>query len=276
MEFHERESVGLYLDGLQIIEQHHSGLQEICLYVHEQLGKVLVINGEIQHIENYQCLYHEMLIHLPMSFLSAPERAIIFGGGSLFAAKELLKYPSIKTVVLCDHDMTVIEMMKNHYRHAQEVLSDPRFQIVEADMRSYIDTEKAEYDIVVNDCLNLVKERTNSGVPLYNALYAILANDGVCTDVIYRHIFDKETTIESIRQLQKYANTCFALVTVPEYPGILHIQSIWGKNALLGQDQKVGQNAALNDGIIPLEYFDPTRLPFYLYLPPYVQHLFNK
>ena len=95
------------------------------------LGLILTINNEIQHIERYQCLYHELLVHLPVSFCAEPKTALIIGGGSLFAAHEILKYPSIKKVVLCDHDHSVLDLMEKYYSHAKMVKKDLRFHFIE-------------------------------------------------------------------------------------------------------------------------------------------------
>ena len=69
MDFHENDLISLYLSELKKIEDFNSTKQKIQLYSHSQLGKVLIINDEIQHIEKYQALYHELLVHLPTAFI---------------------------------------------------------------------------------------------------------------------------------------------------------------------------------------------------------------
>lgn len=69
MYFFENESVSLYLQDMEILESFQSDKQQIILYLHKNLGKILVINGEIQHIEFYQQFYHEQLVHLPIAFI---------------------------------------------------------------------------------------------------------------------------------------------------------------------------------------------------------------
>ena len=126
MNFYEKENISLYLDNLKLLESMVTLKQKIEIYRHDTLGLVLVINGEIQHIENYQCMYHEQLVHLPISFCDCPQTALVLGGGSLFAAYELLKYPSIQSITLCDHDYTVLKLMEHYYNHAKMVLADKR------------------------------------------------------------------------------------------------------------------------------------------------------
>ena len=115
MHFYENDFVSLYLSDLKKIEELNSPKQKLTMYIHPQLGYVFTINDEIQHIEKYQTLYHDMLVHLPMSFICKPQDALIIGGGSLFAAYEILKYPTIKTLTLCDHDHNVLEFMTKYY-----------------------------------------------------------------------------------------------------------------------------------------------------------------
>ena len=86
MDFYEKEPVSLYLSDLEILEKLSTKQQQIILCKHPFLGIVLIINGEVQHIEKYQCPYHELLVHLPASFIQNPRKALIIGAGSLFAA----------------------------------------------------------------------------------------------------------------------------------------------------------------------------------------------
>ena len=58
MDFYEKEPVSLYLNDLVLLEEITTKQQHIIIYKHPFLGIVLVINGEIQHIEKYQCPYH--------------------------------------------------------------------------------------------------------------------------------------------------------------------------------------------------------------------------
>ncbi len=80
MHFYEKETISLYLDELEILEDIITEKQKVKIYSHPLLGLILTINNEIQHIERYQCLYHELLVHLPVSFCAEPKTALIIGG----------------------------------------------------------------------------------------------------------------------------------------------------------------------------------------------------
>lgn len=280
MDFYENEPISLYLNELSLIEEITSSRQEIKLMSHPWLGKVLILNGEIQHIENYQALYHEMLVHLPIAFIPNVESVLILGGGSLFAAKEILKYPSVKKVVLCDYDHCVLELMKKYYSHANMVFHDKRFEYVEQEGHDYISKEKQKYDLIINDCFNLALESKNNGISYFHVLSNLCASNGVCVDIIYRHIFDRQITIDTLHNLRHEAKLVLSLVTVPEYPGILHLETIWGNNDLLSQGLMATVNnfqkaVASGKEVSPFRYFSPNNIRFYLYLPPYIKEMFN-
>ena len=66
-----------------------------------------------------------------------------------------------------------------------------------------------------------------------------------------------------------------SLVTVPEYPGILHIQTIFGKNRNLSQEISITRNLFQKnntdneDSVFQL--FSPRFLKYYFYVPPYIK-----
>lgn len=280
MEFYEKEPISLYLNELLVLEKFFSQKQEIALYKHPWLGKILVINGEIQHIELFQSLYHELLVHLPASFVPNIENVLILGGGSLFAAFEILKYTSVKNVTLCDYDNSVLSLMERYYEHAKEVTSDCRFHYIEKDANEYILHCKDKYDLIVNDCFNLAERSNTTGVSYFNLLKQLCTTNGVCVDIIYRHIFDRQITLDTLSYLSKEKNTAFSLVTVPEYPGILHIETIWGNSSCISQMCRKSvnlfqQECLLNNSNNVFKYYSPDNLPFYLYLPPYIKEKFN-
>ena len=246
------------------------------MYIHPQVGYVFTINDEIQHIEKYQVLYHEMLVHLPMSFITNPQNALIIGGGSLFAAHEILKYPSIKSVTLCDYDYMVLNLMKKYYPHARSVINNPKFTFIEQEGIQFISNLNEKYDIIINDCFNLASESEQNKTNLFRLLSDSLSSKGICCDIIYRHIFDRKTTVDTLKELSTYKNVAFSLVTVPEYPGVLHLQTMWGNNKNLNQNQKNTfndyQQILLDKEFF--NYYNPHYLSYYLYLPPYITKQF--
>jgi spermidine synthase len=279
--FQEKENASIRLKGLKLVERSVSALQEILLFRHEDLGHVLVIDDELQHVEAWQALYHEPLVHLPISFIPRVRNALVLGGGDLFAVRELLKYESILSVRLIEHDQNVIDLMQAHYPHASAVLNDPRLTVQISDARTVLQRTEVKYDLVVNDCFDLSKEKCARGRSAYSVLANLLTKDGICSDVIYRHVFEKKILRNSLNQLATSERLVLSLITIPEYPGILHILTLWGRNPRLRQRSRSSINEAhrqylMSKGNMSFEFYDPFHRGFFLYVPPYVKRAMEK
>ncbi len=278
----EEGSVSLFLSELSPIEKLSSKAnKKIELYIHKELGKVLVINDEIQHVEAWASLYHEIIVHLPCLYIKNVKTALILGGGSLYAAREILKYDSVEEVTLVDFDVEVLGLVKRHYLHAQEAIEDKRLKIITKEAFQYVKNCDSKFDLILNDSIDLFnhsKKFVSKNV--FKLLASRLTNNGICSDVIYRHIFEKVTTLKTVKYLKGNFNSAFSLITIPEYPGVLHLLTLWGKNKNLSQDNKITHNRIQKVWISnlktnPCEVYNPSFLPFYLYLPPYLKKVIS-
>lgn len=278
MEIHEKESVSLHLSNMVQLENEESKVQSIQIYQHPELGKVLVINGEIQNVEKWAPLYHEAIVHIPMMFLEEPRSVLILGGGDLYAAKIALQYPSVEQVTLCDYDPEIIRLTAKHYGHAQSVLDNPKVKICYQDAKKYIKECQKKYDLIVDDCFNLVKDFSPQDQVFAQLAELLTPSVGVCSSLMYRHIFDQFTIEQTSKNLLSQFNTVLSLVTVPEYPGILHLLTMWGRSIHLSQDLSTSQNRYHVDIIqsgdrFVGQIFDPKFCKYYLYLPKYIKNI---
>lgn len=279
MEIFEHESVSLYLSGLDLLETIKSEVQSIQIYQHNRLGKVLVINGEINNVERWAPLYHETIVHIPMMFIERPTSVLILGGGDLYAAEIALHYPSVKEIILCDYDPEVIRLTEKHYPHSKNVLSDKRLTIVYQDAKTYLSACDRQFDLIVDDCFNLIAD-FSPDEHIFQVLYNCLTpRVGICSSLIYRHLFDHYTLSKTKDQLFKQFKTILSLVTVPEYPGVLHLLTMWGKSPYLSQSMAKSKNSwhleMLKQNHPCGQLFDPRYCRYYLYLPSYVKETIN-
>ncbi len=278
MEIYEKEPVSLYLSGLTLLENVTSQVQQVQVYQHPILGKVLVIDHEIQNVEKWAPLYHEAIVHVPMLFIEQPKSVLILGGGDLYAAETVLQYPTVERVILNDYDSEVIRLTELYYPHAKAVLNDPRLTIVYQDAKEYIRNTQDQYDLIIDDCFNLVGDFSPEE-HIFKHLYDHLTQDrGVCSSLIYRHIFDELTLKRTAEVLFSQYDTVLSMVTVPEYPGVLHLLSMWGKSKFISQDLLNSKNhwhiERLKNNQSCGQFFDPKYCGFYLYLPRYIKDLF--
>ncbi len=280
--FSENVDLSLNFKNLKRIDQRKSGYQDANIYIHPLLGKILILNKEVHHVEKWAPLYHEMVVHLPVASIPTVKNVLILGGGSLFAAEEILKYKSVNYVLLIDHDYTVIDIIEKNYKHAKKVLNDRRFKLLIDDAFSYISSNDKKFDLIVNDSIDLVEMGKKRHSNLLDKLCNNLTSVGVCSDVVYRNIFERKTTQKTINMLKSKYNSSFSLITVPEYPGIFHILCLWSKNnkyitikKIYNKLQKEWINIQ-DQSNLSFKFYNPKFIDFYKYLPPYLNEVLNK
>ncbi len=114
----------------------------------------LFLNGSLQFSSVDEYRYHEPLVHLPASHSRTLERALIIGGGDGLAARELLRYPTVREVVLVDLDPAVTALgrdlapLKNLN---QGSLHDPRVQVQNADAWRWLEQDGDLFDVIIID-----------------------------------------------------------------------------------------------------------------------------
>jgi len=264
--------VSMAFRDISLVEESKKPLQNVRYFHSDTYGKILTIGTEVQHVEAWASFYHESLIHLPLAFVKTFKSALVLGGGSLFAARELLKYSSVERVILVDHDLDVIDLTLRVYPNMLETRSDNRFHIIEGDAVQYLLNSVEKFDIIVNDCFDgqrVINERED----VKTAILRLLTPQGLFSDVFYKSIYDVDATKKSIDAISNVRNKAFSLVAVPEYPGIFHILSMWGNNNSLCQTAVSSSN---NEQYIlfernRFEHYSPNFLPYYLYIPRYVK-----
>jgi len=114
----------------------------------------LYLNGNQQLSTLDEAMYHEPLVH-PAMQLGAPKRdVLILGGGDGCAAREVLKYPSVKRVDLVDLDSLVTHLAKSHpvlTEANDSALHHDKVHITHADGFHYLEHTRAMYDLIILD-----------------------------------------------------------------------------------------------------------------------------
>jgi len=275
--FQEADNVAINLRDLEVVARARTSIQKIAIYRHAILGRVLVLDGELHHVEAWQAHYHEPLVHLPASFIPQLKTALVLGGGCLFAAREVLKYSTVESVELIEHDPAVVELMHRHYPHAEKVLSDRRFNLRIGDARQAYSEREKRYDLIVCDCFDISTDNRRLRSSAYARLQALLTPNGVCSDVLYRHVLDQPALRRSLKGLAQCDRLTLSLIAVPEYPGVLHLHAMWGFNPFLSQTPGPIKNAVQASSLkrgsrMKFEFYDPRHRGYFLYLPPYLRH----
>ena len=168
--------------GGRIVAAESSPYQRTLL-VSRQGEYELYLNGHLQFSSRDEHRYHEALVHPAMASVANPRRVLIGGGGDGLAAREVLKWPTVASVLVVDLDPAVTSLASKHEvltqlnRHA---LSDPRVRIVNRDAMVAFSELEAPYDVILLDFPDpsnyslgkLYSQR------FYRSVYRLLAQDG--------------------------------------------------------------------------------------------------
>jgi spermidine synthase len=133
----------------------HVEIMETAAY-----GKVLVLDGRMQSSQADEFIYHEALVHPGLLMLDAPpSSALVIGGGEGATVREILRYPSIRRVVMVDIDAEVVELCKRHLPEMhQGAFEDPRTEFRAEDARGYLERTPDRFDLIVVDLVEPLEE----------------------------------------------------------------------------------------------------------------------
>jgi len=101
-----------YLYRDKIVFTATTPYQHIVLTENSKSNINCYINGHLQFSESDEAIYHENLVHPAMLLCPQAKRVLILGGGDGLAAREVLKYPTVKEIVLVDIDPQMTRLAK--------------------------------------------------------------------------------------------------------------------------------------------------------------------
>ncbi|MET4923228.1 polyamine aminopropyltransferase [Streptomyces sp. PSRA5] len=145
----------VYGDGVRVAVQ--TDVQEVVLTGGREGPLDLYLDGRLRVSERDEFRYHEALVHPAMSGRHA--RVLILGGGDGLAAREVLRYPDVRSVTLVEMDPGVARLARTDPALAGlngHVYDDPRFRVEYADAFAWLRgaSGAVAYDVVISDLPN--------------------------------------------------------------------------------------------------------------------------
>lgn len=213
---HQRHAEVLFEDGnphaiygIQVsdrLEAVRSPYQLIEVYESPQFGKLFRIDRRFMTSEGDEFFYHEPMVHPAAISHGAPASALVIGGGDGGSSEELLKYPTMRRVVLAELDSAVVEIARRHLgRVHRNALDDPRLEIRIGDGWDTVRALDETFDLIVLD----LTDPDTPAERLYTAeflaaLRRILAPGGAITLHIGSPIYEPETPARLVRLLREH------------------------------------------------------------------------
>src|SRR5262249_11105279 len=114
----------------------------------------LHLNGHLQFNSADEYRYHEALVHPLMRAAGPVDQVLVLGGGDGLAVRELLRYPSIRSITLVDLDPSVTRLFREHPQFSllnDHSLSSPRVRVINADAWQWLEQNPQQFAAVVVD-----------------------------------------------------------------------------------------------------------------------------
>ncbi len=122
----------------------------------KEYGTMFFLDGVLQAAIADEYIYHEFLVHVPMSYSTYTQDICILGGGDGCAAREILKWKDVKSIDLYDWDTQLVSYFRENGKvWNQESLKHPKLFYTPADVTNlFKNTETERYDVIIIDLLD--------------------------------------------------------------------------------------------------------------------------
>lgn len=128
-----------------------SKYQRIEIYETEGFGKLFVLEGTVQLVEQGEESYHEPLVHPVMLAHPNPRKVLIIGGGDGGTLREVLKHKTVEKAVMVEIDEMVVEISKIYLGIDRGAFDDPRAEVIIGDGVEYVKSTKERFDVIIID-----------------------------------------------------------------------------------------------------------------------------
>ncbi|MDO5294711.1 MAG: polyamine aminopropyltransferase [bacterium] len=128
-----------------------SEFQRIDVFESPEFGRFLTLDGYMMLTEKDEFIYHEMIVHVPMSVHPDVKKVLVIGAGDGGVIRELTRYQSIEHIDLVEIDEMVVKVCKEYLPLTSCSMGDPRVHITYQDGLKFVRRRQNEYDLIIVD-----------------------------------------------------------------------------------------------------------------------------
>ncbi len=276
--FHE-----YWTDNIQFsikIKQHlysaQTPFQKIDFYDSYELGRFFTLDDIMMANEKDEFIYHEMMIHVPLSVNPNIKTVLVIGGGDGGSVRELCKYSQISSITMVEIDEVVVRKCQEYLHQTANKLNDPRVNLLFMDGSEFVKTTPNQFDLIVIDSTDPIGPGEGLFTrEFYQNCARILNVSGILVNQHESPYFEK-TRIEMLRAHEKLSEL-FDIATVyqafiPTYPSG-HWLFGFASKTMEPTNIKVNQEKIDQ---LQLKYYNLDIHQASFVLPNYVKDLLNK
>ncbi|KAB2073195.1 hypothetical protein E1A91_A07G068600v1 [Gossypium mustelinum] len=187
-----------YIKVEKVLFEGKSKYQRMMVFLSSGYGKVFVLDGALQLTEKDECSYQEMMTHLPLCSIPAPNKVLLIGGGDGGILREISRHNSVHHIDICEIDTVLIDVYKEFFPDIAIGYDDPRVTLHVQD--------GPEHELLDSPFFKLAAKALRPG-----GVMCIQAES------LWYQPFDIEQLISSFRHIFK-GSISYAWTIVPTYP----------------------------------------------------------
>lgn len=202
--------------ALKRLETTRTPYQTLEVFDTPQFGKLFRLDGCYMTSEGDEFFYHEPIIHAAAIPHPNPQTALVIGGGDGGSSEELLKYDSMKRVVMAELDPDVVRVAKTYLEKVHRgAFDDPRLEVKIGDGWQFVEQTDERFDLIVLDLTDpdtpahklytqeffeLLKRVMNEG----GALSLHIGSPIFKPEVVSRHVTSLRAVFRHVRPMGVY------------------------------------------------------------------------
>jgi spermidine synthase len=209
------------LHCLKMLVDEQTEFQHIQIAETEFFGKTMLLDGIIQLTERDNAGYHEMITHIPLLAQGNPRRVLIVGGGDGGSLQQVLRYPSVEEVVVCELDRRVVDLSREYFPDFGDPYADPRARVVIQDAFAFLKDPNNRFDVIISDTTDPIGEAEKLfSEEFYRMMVGALTPNGAIATQCEQMYFDTNL-IKNILEMAKTMVRCpsYYHAMIPTYPG---------------------------------------------------------
>lgn len=183
-------------------------------------GKALMLGGTWQTSVGDEHFYHEMLVHPALTTAPKIARVLVIGGGDGGTVREVLRYPEVEAVTMCELDKTVTDVCREHMPEFKVPWEDPRLTLEFRDGVAFLKEAGPTYDVILLDGPDPVGPAAGLfESPFFDAAKRRLSPDGVFALQSESPVAMRDDFVRIVKTVRGSFERCSPyFVPVPIYP----------------------------------------------------------
>lgn len=133
------------------IYSERTNYQDIAFFDSYDFGRFFTLDGLMMVNEKDEFIYHEMIVHVPMSVNKEIKNVLVIGGGDGGTLRELTRYKTIDNIDHVEIDERVAELCKKYLKQTAIGYDDKRIKSFFTDGIEFIKDKEDYYDLILVD-----------------------------------------------------------------------------------------------------------------------------